>query len=338
MLLKSLTHFHLVKVDAGLSARTYNRLMRMYPCDNDALKELKLHFSAFRAESLRHVVLTGNKRGDVLKFWVGTSLREYTLQDNYSEDELNCFFCDQQRTWRIPPKWEGFDPELIRKITFGMTALSVISSVWFCFFARPYRLMALVCILWQVVSIILVSVYPESFTFLESVKKQRNQRQGCLLAALVAPGFALTLREMIDFTYLGNAGFWRILLVAFVIWIPAALILIVRARQLREDVPEFVAILVMILFLNLGTAGYLNYLLDFSAPKTHALEIVDKHIDRGSKSTSYYITVDLPDSEAMELNISAGKYRNVAVGEQILVKDSNGAFGIRYFMTQIISD
>ena len=29
MLLKSLTHFHLVKVDAGLSERTYNRLMRM---------------------------------------------------------------------------------------------------------------------------------------------------------------------------------------------------------------------------------------------------------------------------------------------------------------------
>lgn len=338
MLLKSPTHFHLVKVEASLSERAYNRLMRLYPCDNDVLKEMKIHFSAFRSESLRHVVLTGGKRGDSLKFWVGTSPQEYTLCDNYSEDELNCFFCNQQRTWRVPPKWEGLAPELIHKVTFWTTALSIACSVWFYFLARPYRLMALICILWQVVSIILVSVYPESFTFLESIKKQRNHRQGCLLAAIVAPGFGLSLREMIDFTYIGNEGFWHIALVALVIWIPMALILIVRARQLREDIPEFVAILAMILFLNLGTAGYLNYLLDFNSPAAHTVEVADKHIDRGSKSTSYYVTVNLPDGELLELNVSARKYRKVAIGEKMLVKDSDGAFGIRYFTTQIISD
>lgn len=340
MLLKSPTHFHLVKVDASLSERAYNRLSRLYPCGSDALKELNIHFSAFRAESLRRVILTGGKRGDSLQFWVGTSPQEYTLCNDYSDEELNGFFCNHQRTWRRPPKWEGLDPALIRKVTFWTNALSIVCSVWFYFLAVPYRLLAVICILLQVVSIILVSVYPESFTLLESREKHKHKRQrrGCLLAAFVAPGFALALRSFTDFTYLGNEGFWQVALVAFAIWIPMALILILKAQQLREDMPEFIATLAILLFLNLGTAEYLNYLLDFDTPTMHTLEVVDKHIDRGTKSTSYYIIVNLPNGEELELNVSAGKYRKADVGEKVLVKASDGAFGIRFYTTEIISD
>ena len=339
MLLKSPTRFHLVRTD-GLSVNRKNRLMRLYPCGNDMLKAMEIHFSAFRSESLRRVVLTGGKRGDFLQFWAGTSVQEYTLRKDYSEDELNGFFCAQQRTWRRAPKWEGLPPELIRRITWWTNGLSIACSVWFWLFAVPYRLMAAACILCHIISIILVAACPESFTLLESAERHKHKRQqrGCLLAAFAAPGFALALRALTDFTYPGNESFWQLALAAFAIWIPVAALLILKATQLRENMPEFIALLVMLLFLNLGTAGHLNYLLDFDMPQCHTLEVVDKHVDSGSKSTSYYVTVIFPDGEELELSVSGGKYRDVAVGERVLVKEWDGAFGIHFYTTNIISD
>ena len=53
LLLRGSTHFHLVRVDAGLTEPVMKRLLRMYPCGDNRLRELGVTFSAFKGENLR---------------------------------------------------------------------------------------------------------------------------------------------------------------------------------------------------------------------------------------------------------------------------------------------
>lgn len=338
MLLKSPTHFHMIRTN-GATDKQLDKLMRVYPCDCGKMKKIGLHVTAFRCESLRRVVLSGYEVWDEITFWIGGEARTYILSKTYSEENLDEFFREQQRSWQFmvkPERCSELAPELIHTVSLWVNVICMVIPTLFFFSGEPNKLYVLLCVLCQLVPVILVCAYPESFTLLESrtnYPKQKWKCPGSLMAAFLVPGFGLALRVFTDFTFF-DGGFWKLIAVAGVLWLLMMVPLFCRSRRIREDIGECIALTAMVLFLNLGVAGQLNYLLDFQPVRTCKPEIVqmDKHV--GVKSTSYSCTVIMQDGERVVISVPKHFYQHTSVGQNVNVTDHKGAFGIRFLQME----
>ncbi|MBQ8621288.1 MAG: hypothetical protein IJ422_03140 [Oscillospiraceae bacterium] len=336
LFLKGPAHFHLVQAD-GMSEKRKERLLRLYPCGNQTLKEMKLAFSTFKAENLRYVTLSGCKAGNRIQLWVGSDLRVYTLAQDETMEKLNAFFDAQNKRWEVIRNDCELEQTQRKQIALWVNVVSIACAVLFFLVRRPYKLWSTLCILCFVATIVLTVAYPGSFTMVESKKirySRGREAPASLLGACMAPLFALTLRELSDFTF-AEGGFGTTAIIALMIGAAIGVLLWLKAPRMREDMVEFIALLIMLTFLQLGTVAHLNHLLDFNPPREQMLEVVDKHCASGPKATSYYCTVVFPNGEKEDLTVSGGIYRQVEVGEDILVATHGGAFGIEYSMVEL---
>ena len=340
ILLRSPTHFHLIRIDADLSEFKMERLLRIYPCDTDQLHKLGVHFSAFKATNLRGVVITGYQAGDTLELWLGGDVRQYQLAADYSDEVLSTFFSGHLITRRLPPKWEGLDPGLIRKITWSLNVFSIACAILFYFISVPYMLWSVLCILCQASALILTLRHPSSFTLADDSKKPKqyvHKGKGHLLLACISPGFALCLRTLTDFTFTDRT-LGILLLVSLVTSLVLCAVYIWINKGLRNGLVNAIGVIFAIVFLSLGTVGQLNYLLDFGPAQRQMAQVVDKQITRQTKATSYYCTVQLPSGELMELTLSAGKYQDIEIGNDVIVTHYDGAFHIPFSTVEALPD
>lgn len=338
LLLKSPSHFHLIRVDVNLTESVMNRLLRIYPCDTNQLRQLGVHFSAFKAETLRGVVIKGYQTGDMLELWLGDGVREYQLGTDYSDELLSRFFSGYSITRRLPPKWEGLDPKLIRKITWGLNGISITCSVIFYFISKPYKLWSILCILCLLSAIGITLMYPSSFTLADDSKKQyTNKGKGHLLPGCISLGASLGLRTLNDFTFRDHA-FEVLLLASFVTSFVLYALYIRIHKEHRNGLVHAIVVIFATIFISLGTVGQLNYLLDFNGADRQVAEVTDKQITRYTKSTSYDCIVVFSNGESMELTLSARSYKEINIGDDVIVTHHSGAFSIPFSTVETFSD
>ena len=340
LLLRCSTHFHTVRIDAGLSEAKLAKLLRIYPCENCRLRELGIPFSAFKSANLRGVTVKGYRIGDTIELWLNSDVRKYQLDEDYSEEFIRKFFAGHFIHNHLPPKWEGLDRKLIQKITLSLNWFSCGCAAAFLFLAKPYRLLSTLCILCLLTALAAALAHPASFTLLENNKrKYLNKGKGLLLPAYIAPLFALALRTLTDFTF-GPRSFPALLLISVAVSFAVLLLWYVlflrKTAWRRKPVGEAIAMIILTVFLNCGTVGQLNYLLDFHAGTEHIAEVVDKESHRSTKSTTYYCTVQLPNGETMKLTTTGRTYHAVQIGEDVLVTHREGAFGIPFSTFQTL--
>ena len=336
LLLRSATHFHLIRKDANLSESKMERLLRLYPYDMDQLQKMGLHVSAFKADNLRGIVITGYEAGDALELWLGGDVRSYQLDSNYSDEALAHFFQDYPITRRLSPKWEGLDPGLIRKITWSLNSIAIACAVGFYFISTPYRLWSILCIACQLAALILVLLFPASFTLDEESKRHTAKGKGPIFPAYIAPCLALCLRTINDFTF-DDSYFPLLLLVSAIASLAVCGGYILIAKGLRNGPVNTFAVVLLIIILSFGTVGQLNYLLDFGHIDRQIATVVDKQITRHTRSTDYDCTVQLPSGEQMELSISARTYKKIEIGGDIVVARHDGAFCIPFSTVETLS-
>ena len=341
-LLKRDTHFHLIRNDANLSKSKMNRLLRIYPCSNDQLRDLGVHFSAFKAENLRGVVIKGYRCGDELELWIGNTAK-YTLGRDYSDEWLSAFFNGYTITRRLPSQWTGLDPKSIHIISWTLNIASLVCSFLFCVLRTPYKLWSILCMLCQIVAVALRLLFPASFSLEdESMEKKiaifrKERRKGNLLIpSVIVPGLALTIRCLTDFTF-SQDTFLTVLIVALLVAVAIVTLYGILNKGFRNGVVNAIGIIFATVIVSLGILGQLNYVLDFSEPETYVVEVMDKEQDRGHKSTSYHCTVALPDGEIMELNMGASTYRGIEVGKDVTVTYHGGAFGLPFYIVESVN-
>ncbi len=332
LLLRSSTHFHLIKEDAALSESKYKKLLKLYPCDLQQLQNLKLHVSTFRAENLRHIIVKGFRAGDELELWLGSDIQRYQLAEKYTDAILTAFFSGYSITRRLPPPWTGLDPKLIRSIILAINCIAVVSSLAFLLFKNPYWLWSTLCLLCQFASIFLVYLFPASFVLddRKDAHVRKGNKQGNLLVALLAPSFALALRTFTDFTFVGNT-FWLLLLISSFVFSAALLPMVFISRNTRNRLVTTAAIVPLMIFLGMGTIQQFNYLLDFTSAKSHVVVVTDKETDYGGKATSYYCTVQFQDGESRKLSVSVSDYKRIDIYEEISVAYYDGFFHIPFY-------
>ncbi len=332
LLLRCNTHFHLVKVDAALSDSKYRKLLRLYPCDLQQLQDLGLHVSAFRTESLRHVIVEGYRAGDEIALWLGGDLRQYRLAEDCSEALLSGFFNGFPITLRSPAQWNGLDPKLVRCITWAVTFASFACSLAFLVIKKPYWLWSTLCILFQFVSILLIYLFPTSFILddRKNAHLRKKNKRGNLLAALLMPSFVLAFGTNMDFTFIGNA-FWPLFFISAVVYSAALLPLVIAGRNSRNRLVTSVAIVLLMIILGTGTIGQVNYLLNFSSADHQIAVVTDKKSERGILATTYDCTVAFIDQEQMTLNLSEKDYKQIQIGDSISVTYHDGLFHIPFY-------
>lgn len=340
LLLRNSTHFHLVRIDASLSESRMMRLLRIYPCDTEQLEKMGIHFSAFKADSVRGIVIKGYQTGDILELWIGGDVREYQLGSDYSDEIISSFFSGYLIARLQPQKWEGLDPKLIHIITWSLNGIAIVCAIAFCLIRLPYKLWSVLCILFQVLSLTIPMFYPASFSLADDSRKHQlyiNKGKGHLLPAYIVPAFALCLRTSSDFTF-SERFFETFLLVALISSLVLCAVYIWMKKGLQNCSTNTIAVIFTIIFLGLGTLGQMNYLLDFNFKNRQVAELVDKEKTNHTKSTSYYCTVQFPNGEYMELTLPAETYRSINIGDDVIVTHHDGAFHIPFSTVELYND
>ncbi len=331
LLLRSDTHFHLVKEDAALTESKFQKLLRLYPCDIHQLQKMALSVSAFRADTLRHVVIKGYGAGDELELWLGGDVRRYCLVEDYNDTTLATFFSGYDITRRLPPEWTGLEPRLIRRITWAVNGIALGCSFLFLLACEPYWLWSTLCILCQFLPIVLMYLFPRSFVFDDRNASGQDtaRRKGNLVYALVLPGFALSMRTLTDFTFESNA-FWPLLGISAVLFIAVLLPMALISRNTRNRMMTSFVMIPLMVFLGMGTVGQANYLLSAHSAQSQVAEVTHKRSEWGIRVKSRYCTIEFPDGACQELAVSAGDYRDMAVDDKISVTHYDGFFHIPF--------
>lgn len=330
MLLRSPSHFHLIRIDSMLTEHTMNRLLRLYPCAGKQLHDLKLHFSSFKTDNLLSVSIAGSQTDDALTLWLNGDIQKFQLGSDYSEEQLLAFFDGYRITKPYQPPAPSLAPALIRKITWWVYGITAACAAIFYILPRPYWLWSLLCCLCLLLPLMPVLLFPDSFTIRDSDKLMEESKKANMIYAFFVPILAISLRALNDFTFddrglfilLGLGNVAALVLLGIILW---------RCKDIRHDgllnivVTFFVAVGVCFCLIT-----ELNYLLSIPGRQTYNASVVQTHVSTGSRSNSYYCTVKLPDGTVQEFSISHAKYKALDPGDDVTATFYNGALGIPF--------
>jgi hypothetical protein len=193
----------------------------------------------------------------------------------------------------------------------------------------------------QLAAILLPISFRDSFTLEEETFKTYGReplkRPGKLWPALLATACAMTIRALSDFTMedhylLISMGIMAILAGA------AFLGGYFTSIRVRTTPINYIPMALCLVLFCSGPILQLNYALDFHNNPSYEVQVVDKREHRGSKSTSFYCSVELPNGEIKEFSVSRSIYEQTDFGEDVLITDYAGAFGIPFSTLEPIKE
>jgi len=159
---------------------------------------------------------------------------------------------------------------------------------------------------------------------------RRNDAHPDLTLGLIMPGFLLMVGALTDVHTLDWAGPLMLAVGGGLPLTGAALLADPWFRQRRVS-----AILVGIFTLAYGFGAGLeiDVLADSTKPSIYVTQVLGKHLSRGSKSTTYYLTV-APWGRITRndsISVSAARYRATSTGDTLCVYLGKGAFKVPWY-------
>lgn len=338
MLLRSGSVFHLVSVDKRLMEETEEKLMQLYPCSDQTLREMKLNFQAL---TLRGVAISGPEAGDAVTLYTGKEKRKFVFSDDYDPEVLDAFFAGMERfqppkkkrsknpdAWRLAQQDEKLVP-VMRTVKRVLLALSIVSSVLLVFHHPLWSALGILC---SVTCGVLDLVYPAYFTLLEmsNGKKQKHAIGLGLSAAL--PLMVQTLYVFYRFNFLNFEIFLWAVAVALLAWVVFGFF----GREFSERTGDLLAMVLLLALFGSGPIGMMNYLTDRSEPRQYVTCVDDMYVSSSSKGgDNYFCTILLEDGSEFDLQVQRGQYEQFSVGDTIEIATRAGGLGIEYiFLTE----
>lgn len=327
MLLRSREQFHLVRVNAALTERKYERLMKRYPCTVQQMQELGLSVTALNREACTHVTLEGMGNGDKLILYCSGSVREFTLGDSYSRERLEGFFDAQQVRWDLPEVPPGPTAQVTKVLGWilnGLTSVLMLLPLFGRGFPGEWvRWLALAAFLAAVGACIL---WPGRFL---AEERRGHRKPRVIRASMVLPVCALPLAMTLDVlenvTYRNGLGLflWGAVLGAAI-----GAVILWRSREYRSG---GIGLLVVLMTVSGGVAAQVNQLLDFGPTTVYRAVVEETEESWGLRSGRQYdCHVTLPDGTGEQFSISRTCYEDLAPGDCVSVVVHEGALGLEY--------
>lgn len=329
MLLRSGSKFHLFTVDKRFTEEREEKLMQLYPCSEETLRELGVTFTAWY---VRGVAASGCDAGEELILYVGKKKYRYTLSDDYTQEQMSRFFEGIEKhpmpkkkykpaDWRLEKQQKELLP-LMKGIRYLLLVLSVGSCAGLLFHHPVWSLLG---ILVSVVCGALDLFLPQYFTLLDLAKGEKQKHAIGLGFPAAVPIMVQALYVFARFNYLTMEIFFWSAGLGILICILFGLF----AREFADRTGDLLALLLLLVLFLSGPIGMINELTDRAEPEISYVTVEDKHISSG-KSTSHYCTVVLPDGAEFDLEVSGEAYDLIAVGEIITIAHHQGGLGIEY--------
>jgi hypothetical protein len=216
-----------------------------------------------------------------------------------------------------------------KKLASTFTALTWGAMAWGYFYPQPYA-----------VALLVVALLPWSAMTLAAnshglyrLDARRNDVRPNLAVALYLPGLVLVMRAAQDFGVLDwqLSVTYALLATSVICW--AAL---KSDPRLREHKSTVAALVCLMGAYGYGVVALGNNLLDTAAGQNYRVPVLAMHYSRGSKSTSYYLTLAPwgPRKEPRDVSVARGLYEATRPGAQVCVHQGPGALGIGWYVVR----
>lgn len=332
LLLRNGEQLHIITVDKRLTEEAEEKLLSIYPCQEEAIREMGINF---RSVTPRGVAVSGPDAGDALVLYIRKKKEKYVLSDDYAMEQVTAFFDGIQRFY--PPKKKGKkDPDAwrleeqkaewlpwmrrIKWLLMGVSVLSCVlllqSPVW----GVPGLLVSLACMALDI-------RYAAYFTLLDWGKGREQKHAIGLGLAASLPLLVQTLYVSRAYDFIGMDVFlWSVAAAAVV-----GLVMKGLAREFEDRTEDLLALVLLVAIMASGPVGLVNGLADRDRPQVQTVCIEKKYISNGAKRADrYMLEFSLADGREAQLEVSAGDYAYFEVGDSIGVQVRKGCLGIEY--------
>lgn len=318
LLLKGENHYHLISLTGKEKPAAFEKLLRVYPCSDEKLRELGFRFSAFRRDRSHAVVLQGYAKGDRITLWLGNS-REFTLGLDYSEAFLSQFFEGCAVVKRVYPQKESVTSPFVKIYTVALGIFSIICGLLFWINGSPNRLWGGLCVVCYFAIVATVLFSPDFLNFRYKKSRGHAFRRKMVYVAYAVTGLAITLRTLEDFQ-ISNGAAGKLALISLVGVGLLFLIAWVLKRDIFSSLGERITVAILVAVVGWGTVGQINFLADRTSPQQTTavvLELTEEFHARGG--TSCLCVVQFADGGQQEFMVSRRIYRQMEVGSSVQI-------------------
>ncbi|HKD54923.1 MAG TPA: hypothetical protein VKB72_11985 [Steroidobacteraceae bacterium] len=203
------------------------------------------------------------------------------------------------------------------------------AAIWGFFYPQPYAVALLVVALLPWAAIILAA----KSHGLYRLDARRNDVRPNLATPMYLPGFVLLMRAVQDLGVLN----WQLALTYAVL---ATFIVFLAAVRSDPTLWERRSVAIA-LFCIMGAYGYGavalgNSQLDGAAGQNYRVQVLAMHYSRGSRSTTYYLTLAPwgPRTSPEDVSVTRAVYADTRSGGQVCIHQGPGALGIGWYVVK----
>lgn len=329
MLLRSGNRFHLFTVDKRFTEEREEKLMQLYPCSEETLRELGITFMAWY---VRGVAASGCDAGEELILYVGKKKHRYVLSDDSTREQMAKMFDGVEKfpmpkkkykpaDWRLEKQKKELVP-LMKGIKTVLLLAALGSSAGLLLHHPAWSILG---ILVSVSCGVLDLVFPQYFTLLDLANGSKQKHAIGLGFPAAVPIMVQAMYVFARYNYLTmeiflwSAGLGIVICIIFGLW----------CREMADRTGDLLAMLLLLVMFLSGPIGMVNVLTDRAEPEISRVTVEDKYISAG-KSASHYCTVILKSGEEFDLEVTSDQYDAIAAGQQISIALHPGGLGIEY--------
>ena len=342
MLLCGEDRYHIVKVDDALTEEREEKLMQIYPCSEQSMREIGIHFEVIKKAQISRVQISGSTAGERIVIWQGKSRRTFILEDDTTEEALTKIFNNITRgkttaktkgkeldAWRKKEQ----DPEVFKKmkiLRIWLMALNAIALIAYWIQLPINALWGGICVLLLVADVVLVIKYPVYFTFLDLIAFNKSNKyrthNGIGLGALCVISGCLLLFRTVSKTYLVWYGVY---VAGLIIAVCTCIAFWFWSKDARSSKSLLAAIVLCITIVGTGVVDTMNEILDSRAPQVKSYIVENKHVSSG-KTTSYYLEIKLEDGSEFDIKVDSNTYSEIVLGDTVRIARKEGGLGLAY--------
>lgn len=337
VLLNGGDRYHLIQLDKYLTEEKEKKLYMSYPCTDQTLHELGVHFTSVPKQSLIGVYAEGANAGSTVAMRCdGHNTRKYALSDNTTPEILTAMFADVRKLPpprdNTPDAWrkKGQNPYMLKhmkQLHLAMIFVAFPLGLQMLYDGTHNLLWASIFAMIPIACLVLVIVLPTYFTLIEY--RHRRSQYGIDLKYLYLITSILLSVHVLRRHYISQGRFALYSVLAGII---ICAILWFLVPEFRRQVGAFATLSCFIILASgWGIVGQLNLLLDTTPPdiKTYFVQDLEEH--HGSKgSVTYRCYITLNSGDRFLIHIDEDAFHDLQVGDRIRVAHAAGGLGLEH--------